>query len=228
MSDDSSALSQFKGVARLFPLPNLVFFPHVIQPLHIFEPRYREMTADALTDDRLIALVMLRDAETADQARAAIYSVACLGKVVADQRLDDGRYNLLLRGLARILIRRGLETGKLFRSAEVEVLHDQPASEPQAEADLRDQLAKNLPLWFPGQDQVAEQFHKLLDSELSLSALCDIFCFALPLTVEFKQSMLEQLDVAARTRALLQCMQGQKLAVALNGPRKWPPDFSKN
>ena len=59
MSDDFSPLAGFAGTARLFPLPNLVFFPQVMQPLHIFEPRYRQMTADALAGDRLIALVLL-------------------------------------------------------------------------------------------------------------------------------------------------------------------------
>ena len=60
MSADHPPLSDFAGTARLFPLPNLVLFPHVMQPLHIFEPRYRQMTADALAGDRLIAVVLLK------------------------------------------------------------------------------------------------------------------------------------------------------------------------
>ena len=59
MSEDAP-LNQFCGTARLFPLPNLVLFPSVIQPLHIFEPRYRQMMADALDGDRLLALVLLK------------------------------------------------------------------------------------------------------------------------------------------------------------------------
>src|SRR5438094_2455530 len=102
MNDDTYALDQFDGTARLFPLPNLVLFPHVIQPLHIFEPRYRQMTADALDGDGLIALAILQpDWEKDYEGKPAIYPVACLGKIVADQRLEDGRYNLLLRGLRR-------------------------------------------------------------------------------------------------------------------------------
>src|SRR5438445_4483396 len=102
MSDD---LQNFDGIARLFPLPNLVLFPFVIQPLHIFEERYRRMTADALAGDRLIGMVLLRPGFEAEYAgRPAIHSVACLGRIVADKRLEDGRYNLLLRGLARVRI----------------------------------------------------------------------------------------------------------------------------
>src|SRR5256885_9707642 len=106
MNDDQFALGQFTGAARLFPLPNLVLFPQVVQPLHVFEQRYRQMTADALAGDRLIAMALLRPGWEADyDGRPAIHPVACLGRVVADQRLDDGRYNLLLRGLARVRVR---------------------------------------------------------------------------------------------------------------------------
>src|SRR6516162_1515926 len=121
MSDDMSALANFGGTARLFPLPNVVLFPQVVQPLHIFEPRYRQMTADALADDRLIAPVLLRPGWEADyEGQPAIYSVLCLGRVVAEQRLPDGRFNLLLRGLSRCRIVQELPGEKLYRSARVE------------------------------------------------------------------------------------------------------------
>src|SRR5438067_9110869 len=103
MSEDISPLSDFAGSARLFPLPNLVLFSHVMQPLHVFEPRYRQMTADALAADRLIALALLKPGWEPDyEGRPDLFEVACLGRVVAEQRLEDGRYNILLRGLARI------------------------------------------------------------------------------------------------------------------------------
>ena len=86
MADDLSPLSGFCGKVRLFPLPNLVLFPEVMQPLHIFEPRYRQMTADALAGDRLIALGLLRPGWEADyDGKPAIYPVACLGRVVPGQ-----------------------------------------------------------------------------------------------------------------------------------------------
>src|SRR5476651_2537606 len=94
--NEPSPLAGLSGKARLFPLPNLVFFPNVMQPLHIFEPRYRQMTADALDDDKLIALVLPRaDWEKDYEGKPPIHSVACLGKIIADQKLEDGRFNLL-------------------------------------------------------------------------------------------------------------------------------------
>src|SRR3954453_7814780 len=118
MHDDYSPLSVFSGMARLFPLPNLVFYPQVMQPLHIFEPRYRQMTADALAGDRRIALVLPRPGWEADYAGApAVHAVACLGTVVADHQLEDGRYNLLLRGDRRIRIEAELPHDRLYRLA---------------------------------------------------------------------------------------------------------------
>src|SRR5262245_12378423 len=117
MNDDHQALANFAGAARLFPLPNLVLFPHVVQPLHIFEPRYREMTADTLSGDRLIALVLLKSGwEENYDGRPAVHTVACLVRVVADQLLDDGRYNLLVRGLSRARLLGEVSDDKTYRT----------------------------------------------------------------------------------------------------------------
>src|SRR3954467_6057418 len=142
MNDDQHALANFGGTARLFPLPNLVLFPHVVQPLHVFEPRYRQMTADALGGDRLIALVLLKPGwESEYEGRPAVHPVACLGRVVADQLLPDGRYNLLLRGLSRARIVEEVDSGKMYRGARVELLADQAPSLAEAK-QLRRKLSE--------------------------------------------------------------------------------------
>jgi Lon protease-like protein len=230
MSDDLSSLGDFTGTARLFPLPNLVLFPHVIQPLHVFEPRYRQLAADALAGDRLLSVVLLRPGWEADyEGRPPIHRVACLGKVVADQRLDDGRYNLLVRGLGRIRILDELATGKPYRSARAELLPEGALPPPEAEADFRARLGGLVPRWFPGQSPALEQFRRLLDSGLPAGTLADIFGFALPLDLAFKQQLLEQLDVGRRTRALIDYLEAhappEPTAAA---DRKFPPEFSPN
>src|ERR1700722_2304739 len=127
---EPSFLAGFSGKARLFPLPSLVFFPQVMQPLHIFEPRYRQMTADALAGDRFIALVLPRPGWDKDYAgKPAIHDVACLGRIMAEQQLDDGRFNILLRGLARIRIVKELSSSKLYRLPRCGVLHDIPLAD---------------------------------------------------------------------------------------------------
>src|SRR5262249_52030740 len=202
--DDLSLPDDFAGKARLFPLPTLVLFPHVMHPWHFFEPRSRQLTADALADDRLIALSLLRSGwESEYEGAPAIHPVACIGKIVAEQRLDDGRFNILLRGLRRIRILHELVQGKLYRSARVELLQDTSPPDEETARQLRRKSKKLVAGWFPAQGAVHEQFRKLLRSDLPLGALCDIIAFAVPLPVECKQELLEETEVDRRVRQLL-------------------------
>jgi len=222
MSDAHDPLKGFSGTARLFPLPNLVLFPSVIQPLHIFEPRYREMMADALEGDRLLALVLLRSGwEEEYHLRPPVHEVACLGRITNEQRLADGRYNLLLHGLGRIRVVEEVTDDRPYRVARVELLTDRcpPASE---EDELRGELGRRAPAWFSGHSAL-EQVRELLQGELPLAVVGDIFSFILPLEVEAKQELLAELDVAARVRRLLSHM-GEKPPAE----RRFPPEFSPN
>jgi Lon protease-like protein len=230
MNDDLSVPPNFNGTVRLFPLPNLVLFPGVMQGLHIFEPRYRQMTADALVDDRLIALVLLRPGWEANYAgRPAVHPTACLGRIESDQGLEDGRYNLQLRGLSRIRIVQEMETGKLYRSARVEILEDIPVAEAHTEKALRQRLAQVVPVWCAAQEPATSVFGKLLKSNLALGRVCDIFCYAFPLTVGTKQELLENLDVEHRVRRLLHYLETHVPPIASPPPRpKFPPEFSPN
>lgn len=221
-------LSGFNGRARLFPLPNLVFFPQVMQPLHIFEPRYRQMTADALAGDRMITLVLPRPGWEKDYADCpAIHSVACVGRIMAEQRLDDGRYNILLRGLARIRITEETPSSKLYRIAHGKVLHENLVTDEAVALQWREMLIEKAPVWFAAQAGVAEQMGKLLKTELGLGTLCDIISFALPLDAEFKQQLLEELDVESRLQRLHDFLEASKLSCE-NGARRFPPQFSVN
>ena len=226
MIDDSP----FDGQARLFPLPNLVCFPQVVQPLHIFEPRYRAMTADALAGDKRIALVLPKPGWEHDyEGRPAVHSIACLGKIVAEQKLADGRFNLLLRGTCRIRILEELDTGSPFRIARVQMLEDQPLSHPGKEAVYRSQLVKLAPAHFPHAGPVREEFRKLLAGPLPIGALTDIVAFALALDAGFKQELLEELNVGARACKLIERLASKpEPSEPADGARKFPPEFSVN
>ena len=106
----------------LFPLPNVVLFPNVFLPLHIFEPRYREMVADAVASDRMIGMVLLRPGWDHDyEGRPPIYAVGCSGVLTHVERLPDGRYNLVLRGLERFRIVEERHD-RSYRRASIEAL----------------------------------------------------------------------------------------------------------
>lgn len=227
MSDTFSPLSGFTGCARLFPLPNLVFFPQVMQPLHIFEPRYRQMTADALEGDRLIAMVLTMPGWEKDYSGSPeIYSVGTLGKIVADQKLEDGRYNILLRGLGRIHLSDEITHNKLYRKARAELLVEVPVGNDARERRLRKKLLKEAPAYFSHKGVILEQFRKLLETDVPLGTLCDLVAFALPLDVEFKQALLEELDVATRASLLLKHL--ASLTKPQTAKLPFPPEFSRN
>ncbi|HVK09085.1 MAG TPA: LON peptidase substrate-binding domain-containing protein [Gemmataceae bacterium] len=233
MNDDRAAIQEFGGVARLFPLPGLVFFPTATQPLHIFEPRYRAMTADALASDRLIALVLLKEGWEEDyDNRPAVHRVAGLGRIVADQLLPDGRYNLILRGLARVRIDEELDCETLFRRARVSVLNDESTADVDELMGLRTALS-DLMLPRVSEGPSREQLRSLFKGELPLGQLCDVLSFALPLRPEAKQELLETLVVPERARRLMEAftaISGGPAAkpVGAGVGKRFPPDFSRN
>ena len=137
MADDLSDLHSFDGTVRLFPLPNVVLFPQVMLPLHVFEPRYRRLTADALAGDRLITMALLRPGWEADyHGRPAVYSAGCAGRLERCEPLEDGRFNILLRGLSRFRVVEE-HAGEPYRLATVEVLSDEPGDTSSLE-EMRD------------------------------------------------------------------------------------------
>jgi hypothetical protein len=89
----------------IFPLPNVVLFPNVFLPLHIFEPRYRDMVATALQEDRIIGMVLLRPGwEGQYEGRPPVYPIGCAGLITHAERLPDGRFNIVLQGLEKFRI----------------------------------------------------------------------------------------------------------------------------
>lgn len=106
----------------IFPLPNVVLFPNVFLPLHIFEARYRAMVADALVRDRIIGMVLLRPGYEHDyQGRPPVYAQGCAGVITHSEPLADGRYNIVLRGLEKFRIL-DEDASRAYRLAHVEAL----------------------------------------------------------------------------------------------------------
>jgi Lon protease-like protein len=220
----------FSGVARLFPLPDLVLYPHVMQPLHVFEERYREMVEDALAGDQLIAMAVLEPGYEHDyEGRPPIASHACLGKIVAHHKLPDGRYNLLLLGVQRVRIDHELDPLRAFRQASVELLDDEydfksPADARRTQEKLLEAFRKHL----PSSCQLPEQLEEMLSNQLPLGLLTDLAAYALPLDLPVKQELLAECRVSRRAMILLS--QVEKLAAAAKTKlsHAFPPAFSEN
>jgi Lon protease-like protein len=225
MNDDHAALAQFSGEVRLFPLPNLVLFPHVVQGLHIFEPRYRQMLTDALKSDKLIALVLLQPGwqEEYDEA-PPIEPVACLGRIGWHEQLPDGRFNLRLRGIARIGLTEELPVDRLYRMARAELIPDVAPAELQRLKSLRKQLADVVLPRFAGDGTAFQQLHELFTGDEPLGNVCDLLAYALPLPLEMKQALLAEPHVDLRAEIIIQALR----VSAARAERTFPPAFSDN
>ena len=118
---------QFSGKTPLFPLPGATLFPNVLLPLHIFEPRYRCMVEDVLKSDRLIAIAMLKDGwESSYETKTCpIHETVCLAQVIADECLEDGKYNLLTQGVCRARLIGEEQTDLPYRIGQLEVVEDE-------------------------------------------------------------------------------------------------------
>jgi Lon protease-like protein len=225
MMDNDLDLRDFDNTTRLFPLPSLVMFPHVVLPLHIFEPRYRQMTEDALAGDRLITMIQIRPRPEGETWRepVEIEEVGCLGRIIQHEQLADGRFNMLLLGRKRVRIRRELTSGKLYRTAEVEILEDEPLQRPEDTA--RDELVEMFRKIFQEHHEIDADFAELLEKAVPLGVLCDIISHTLTLPPALKQRLLEETSVDARVETL-QASLG-KIAAEETG-RIFPPPFSPN
>jgi Lon protease-like protein len=195
----------------LFPLPSTVLFPNVFLPLHIFEPRYRQMVEDALSGDRLIGMTLLQPGYDAEyEGRPPVYAVGCSGVITHVERLADGRFNLILRGLEkfRILVEEPpAPDGRLYRRAAVETLDE---TVPEADrAPLRHERQRLEAMLAPLLDAAAAQHHvteAMADEDL-VNALAQYLEFE-PLE---KLALLERPGSLARCRSMVELLEMKAL-----------------
>lgn len=189
----------------VFPLAGALLFPRSQLPLHIFEPRYRAMTRDAMAGDRLIAMVQPKN----DAEPPALFEVGCLGRIGMCEELDDGRFNLVLEGLSRFRIAREAEVDTLYRQVDADrsgfvededaVLHLAQRAEVEREARRYADALGYMVEW----GEVSR-----LDDENLVNGIAQIA----PLDVGSKQALLEANGLADRADLLVQFMQFQRMA----------------
>ncbi|MFQ5899191.1 MAG: LON peptidase substrate-binding domain-containing protein [Candidatus Methylomirabilia bacterium] len=210
----------------LFPLPNVVFFPHTTLPLHIFEPRYRQMVADCLNADKRLAVVLLKPGWEADYyGRPPVYPVAGAGEITQWERLPDGRYNILLRGLGRILIDGEAPSERPYRIANAHWLDDvHPPGGEQGLAPQMEQLRHVLGQLLSQLPQPVPRLLEVLTDRNHPGALVDRIASVVTGEVDRRQSLLETLDVAGRMAEVTEYLQEVLSQRVVSNPRwqaKW-------
>ena len=194
----------------VFPLPNVVLFPHVFLPLHVFEPRYRSMVADALEGDRLIGMVLLRPGWEGDyEGRPPVYPIGCAGLITHHERLPDGRYNIVLRGLEKFRVLEEEPPDHSYRVARVQTLHE-PLVDAQRD-EIRAARRRLEALLVPqpqGRGTEAKVPAAMADEDL-VNALAQY----MELEPLEKQALLERDGLLARCRSLIELLE-MKMIVA--------------
>jgi Lon protease-like protein len=196
--------------AGLFPLPNVVLLPGAILPLHIFELRYRRMTADALAGDSLIAMALLRPGWERDYySRPAIEPVVCVGRIVAHERLGDGKYNLLLQGQWRARVVGESTVGELeerYRVADLAPVDQSPVMEIDL-ARERQQLKAIFNDASRPINRSGAQFAHLLSGPTPTATIADLIAFTCLGDVSLKQAILCDGDICHRVGQVVSALQ---------------------
>jgi Lon protease-like protein len=181
----------------LFPLPNVVLFPGVYLPLHIFEPRYRAMVVDALDGDRLIGMVLLRPGFEGDyEGQPPVFDVGCAGVITHHERLPDGRFNIVLQGTERFRIETE-DRSRAYRVATAERLPDTTAENAIDLRSLRQRVEAML-------TRVTDRHHGEIAVPPSMGDVDLIHALAqyLDLAPLEKQALLEMAGPLQRASAL--------------------------
>ncbi len=186
----------------IFPLPGVVLFPHAVLPLHIFEPRYRAMVEDVLRGDRLIAMALLRPGwEEGYGSAPAVYPIGCAGRIEDEVRLPDGRFNIRLRGLARVEILDFIKEHP-YRVAAVRMLEDRHEEDgPAVDGDKKRLFAACAGLL---QEMSGDDARPMaIESDIPFAAAVNTLCQNLAIEPETRRTLLELGDVRERCRALI-------------------------
>lgn len=199
-------MMQERGAVRLsiFPLTGALLFPRSMLPLHIFEPRYRALVADALARDRRIAMIQPREEEQQNRP-PALYDIGCVGRISHVEALDDGRFNIVLEGISRFRMTAELDRVSPFRQIEgILDIYDDDAEPPPLPLMLRAAL-----------EQEARRFAEIrgytvdwdavgrLDDETLVNGIAQVA----PFDGAAKQALLESADIVERADLLIQLMQ---------------------
>ena len=182
----------------IFPLPGALLFPGLQLPLHIFEPRYRDLVGSALAKDRLIGMIQPQQSKDG----APLYDIGCLGRIGDVEALEDGRYNIVLDGETRFRLVRELDVRTSFRQIEAEIIDDAEdevlSSVERAGFEFEARRFADMQGYSVDWDSVER-----LDDETLINGVAQIA----PFDAASKQALLEAPNLAQRCELMIQLMQ---------------------
>ena len=230
MESDKNSTEK-KIVIPLFPLPTTVFYPNTSLPLHIFEPRYRSMVADALNGKGEIGMILLKPGWERDyQGTPEIMTIGCLGKIKHHSELPEGKYNILLSGLYRFRILNEIK-GKVYREAQVEFLKELNDKDlTSGPSPAKEKLIRVMRLYLknlPDRTKIKQELD--MENCCKLGKFVDKLTHHFDLPVNKMQEFLEQQDVQKRADSLHSLIEFKNQLIQISKNMKDKEiDFSMN
>lgn len=192
----------------VFPLPNVVLFPHVDLPLYIFEPRYQKMLQDALLKDRLICMALIKEGWEEKKEPYPVYDICGVGMVKFSAENPDKTSNLILRGLARVRVVDFVQE-EPYRIGKIKIIKDESEDSNEERAlteKVKDLFIKKVGLRRTIIDE--EQIEAIRQLE-DASRICDIIAFFSSVSIHKRQEILECLKIKERLRKVIKVLEGE-------------------
>jgi Lon protease-like protein len=235
MSDETAIQVNFGRPMPVFPLDQVTLLPQQVLPLHIFEPRYRQMVTDALDASGQIAMAVFdgRDWKQQYHGRPPIRPAVCIGHIAQHEKLADGRYNIILRGVCRARVIKELapRDARLYREAMLEPIGLEQDETPTLRA-LRVSIERDLDAGSLARlADGATLLEYVRDDDIPTAALLELISFTLVKDREKRYRLLEEGDADARAelvrREIAEINRMIRLALPQTGG-EFPRGYSPN
>lgn len=214
---DVANLENFSGIVPLFPLSSVVFFPNTLLPLHIFEPRYKEMVHDAMNNEKIIGMALLKPGWESDYYKnPEVYDVIGMGRIVSSEVFEDGKINIVLYGLKRARIIEVVEELP-YRQAMVRI--EENEFEANGES-FRCQIEDLINKWNLYLDE-KQKSHKInVNTKLPLENLTDALASLIFPNVFDKQRLLEETNVQKRAEIVINDLQTRIEMISITSQKR--------
>ncbi len=214
---DIANLDNFSGLVPLFPLSSVVFFPNTLLPLHIFEPRYREMVNNSLESEKIIGMALLKPGWECDYyGNPEVYDVIGMGRIVSSETLDDGKLNIFLYGLKRAKIIE-IVNDLPYRLARVSLLDSVHNS---SDEQLRGKIDELIQTWNLYLDDKQKSHRIDVNTKLPLENLTDALANLIFPNVFDKQKVLEEVDVQKRAQIIIDDLNSRLEMISITSQKR--------
>jgi Lon protease-like protein len=217
-AESDAALREALWRLPMFPLPNVVLFPHALLPLHIFEDRYRALARDVLSGSRFLAISLISPGAPEGVEAPPVEPVAGVGEVMMAHELADGRFNLVVRGRARIQITEELASDRPYRMVRAALLPDLPAGDVKELRDADQSLRALIGHLADAIPDGGELLRQVVAAQDTPSELVDVLAAALIVDPVLRQRLLETRDIGKRIERVSAEVVAMTARIASAGP----------